>query len=225
MQPRPISSPPDAARPCARGATGVAPGGLTAPPPRPIMAAMNVLALQASPRRRGNTVTLARALLEGLKSGGVKQVSEVFLDELAIRPCNNCEACRRRKGLFCVFDDGMTPLYPKFIEADLVVLASPVYWWSVSAQLKLFIDRLYGLNFEQHPERYKGKKLVLVFTHQEEHPCSGAELARRMFEEIADYTEMSIAGDLRYSSDRGHVRGAPKKLAEARALGAKLARP
>jgi multimeric flavodoxin WrbA len=189
------------------------------------MAGMNVLALQASPRRRGNTVALARALLEGLKSGGVKQVSEVFLDELSIRPCNNCDACRRRKGLFCVFDDGMTPLYAKFIEAELVVLASPVYWWSISAQLKLFVDRLYGLNYEQHPERYRGKRLVLVFTHQEEHPCSGAELARRMFEEIAGYTEMIIAGDLRYCSDRGHVRSASRKLAEARTLGAKLAKP
>jgi multimeric flavodoxin WrbA len=117
----------------------------------------------------------------------------------------------------------MTPLYQRFIEAELVVLASPVYWWSINAQLKLFVDRLYGLNYEQHPERYRGKKLVLVFSHQEEHPCSGAELARRMFEEIADYTEMTIVGDLRYSSDQQHVRDNPGKLAEARALGLKLA--
>jgi multimeric flavodoxin WrbA len=188
------------------------------------MAGMNVLALQASPRKRGNTVTLARALLEGLKSGGAGQVSEVFLDDLDIHPCTNCDACRKKKGPFCVFQDGMTPLYPRFIEADLVVLASPVYWWSISAQLKLFVDRLYGLNCEEHPEYYKGKKLVLVFTHQEEHPCSGAKLARRMFEEIADYTEMTIAGDLRYSSEQRHVRDSPEKLAEARALGERLAR-
>ena len=187
-------------------------------------AGMNVLALQSSPRKEGNTVTLTRALLEGLRSGGVKQVSEVFLDDLEIHPCTNCEACRKEGGPFCVFDDGMSGLYRRFIEADLVVLASPVYWWSISAQLKLFIDRLYGLDSEQHPEYYKGKKLVLVFTHQEEHPCSGAKLARKMFEEIAGYTEMSIAGDLRYSSDQRHVRESPEKLAEARALGARLAK-
>jgi len=197
---------------------------LTAGAGRPIMVGMNVLALQASPRKKGNTVTLARALLEGLKAGGVKQVSEVFLDDLEIHACTNCEACRGEGGPFCVFQDGMSPLYQRFIAADLVVLASPVYWWSVSAQLKLFIDRLYGLNYEQHPEHYKGKKLVLVFTHQEEHPCSGAELARKMFEEIADYTEMTIAGDLRYSSDKKHVRDSPEKLAQARELGEKLAR-
>ena len=185
---------------------------------------MNVLALQGSPRKKGNTVTLARALLEGLKSGGVKQVSEVFLADLDIGPCTNCDACLREGGPFCTIEDDMVPLYQRFIDADLVVLASPVYWWSVSAQLKLFIDRLYGLNFERHPEYYKGKKLALVFTHQEEHPCSGAELARKMFDEIADYTEMTIAGDLRYSSDPKHVRQSPEKLAQARKLGEKLAR-
>jgi multimeric flavodoxin WrbA len=185
---------------------------------------MNVLALQSSPRKEGNTATLTRALLEGLRSGGAKQMGEVFLDELEIHPCTNCEACRKPRGPFCVFDDGMSVLYRRFIEADLVVLASPVYWWSISAQLKLFIDRLYGLNFEEHPEYYRGKKLVLVFTHQEEHPCSGAELSRRMFEQIADYTEMVIVGDLRYSSDQRHVRESPEKLAQARKLGEKLAR-
>jgi multimeric flavodoxin WrbA len=183
---------------------------------------MNVLALQASPRKRGNTATLTQALLEGLRASGVKKVGEVFLDGLDIRPCNNCDACLKENGPFCVIDDDMQPLYRRFIEADLVVLATPIYWWCISAQLKLFIDRLYGLSFEKHPERYRGKKLVLVFTHQEEHPCSGAEIARKMFDEIADYTEMKIVGDLRYSSDEKHVRDSPGVLKKARELGLRL---
>ena len=187
------------------------------------MVRMNVLALQASPRKKGNTTTLARAFLEGLGSGGVKQIKEVFLDDLEIRACTACDACLKADGAFCVHEDGMMPLYRDFIDADLVVLATPIYWWCISAQLKLFIDRLYGLNFDKHPEYYKGKKLVLVFTHQEEHPCSGAEIARKMFEEIADYTGMRIAGDLRYSSDKKHVRESPEKLAEAHKLGQRIA--
>jgi multimeric flavodoxin WrbA len=183
---------------------------------------MKVLALQASPRKDGNTVTLARALLDGLRASGVKQVREVFLDGMDIRPCTNCDACLQKDGPFCVFDDDMRPLYRQFIEADLVVLATPIYWWCISAQLKLFIDRLYGLNFAEHPERYRGKKVVLVFTHQEEHPCSGAEIARKMFDEITDYTEMKIVGDLRYSSDKQHVRDSPAALKEARELGLSL---
>ena len=186
------------------------------------MQVMKVLALQSSPRKDGNTVTLARALLEGLRASGVKQVREVFLDGMEIKPCTNCDACLKKDGPFCVIDDDMQPLYQQFIEADLVVLATPIYWWCISAQLKLFIDRLYGLNFAEHPERFRNKKLALVFTHQEEHPCSGAEISRTMFDEIADYTEMKIVGDLRYSSEKGHVRDAPAKLEEARELGVSL---
>jgi multimeric flavodoxin WrbA len=184
---------------------------------------MNVLVLQSSPRRQGNTAALAHAFLEGLKAGGQQQVREVFLDGLDIRACTACEVCLKDER-FCVFEDDMQPLYRQFIDAEMVVVASPVYWWSISAQLKVFIDRLYGLNFGGHPERYRGKKLVLVFTHQEEHPCSGAEIARRMFQEIADYTGMSIVGDLRYSSDARHVREDLAKMSEARELGARLAR-
>jgi len=185
------------------------------------MAGMNVLVLQSSPRRKGNTVTLARAFVEGLKESGVRQVREVFLDGLDIRACTNCDACLK-KAEFCKFDDDMQPLYRQFVAADLVVLASPIYWWNINTQLKVVIDRLYGLDYAGHPQRYKGKKLVLVFTHQEAHPCSGAEIARRMFDEIAEYTEMSIVGDLRYSSDERHVREAPRKLEEARKLGLRL---
>ena len=186
---------------------------------------MKALVLQASPRPDGNTATLARALVEGLRTAGVGEVREVGLNGLAVHPCTACDACRRADGPFCVYDDGMTGLYEEFIGADLVVMASPIYWWSITAQLKLFIDRLYGLNFERHPEYYRGKRLVLLFTHQEEHPCSGAEISAQMFREIAGYTGMAIVGDLRYSSDQKHVRECPEKLAEARALGARLGRP
>ena len=178
--------------------------------------------LQASPRKDGNTVTLARALLDGLRASGMERVREVFLDGMEIQPCTNCDACLKKDGPFCVIDDDMQPLYRQFIEANLVVLATPIYWWCISAQLKLFIDRLYGLNFADHPERFRGKKLVLVFTHQEEHPCSGAEISRKMFDEIADYTEMAIVGDLRYSSETKHVRDNLAKLKEARELGLSL---
>ncbi len=186
------------------------------------MQGMKVLALHASPRKEGNTVTLARALLAGLRASGASEIDEVFLDGLDIRPCTNCDACLKREDLFCVFDDGMRPLYHRFIEADLAVLATPVYWWSISAQLKLFVDRLYALDFDRHPERYRGKKLALVFTHQEKHPCSGAELARKMFDEIAGYTKMKIVGDLRYSSGETHVRESPRALKGAREVGLRL---
>jgi multimeric flavodoxin WrbA len=122
----------------------------------------------------------------------------------------------------CVIDDDMQGLFVPFVEADMVIMASPIYWWSVSAQLKLFIDRLYALDPESYPERFRDKKLVLILTYYSEDPNSGAEITLSMFREIAEYTGMPIAGILRYCSGERHVREAAETLAEARDLGRRL---
>jgi multimeric flavodoxin WrbA len=184
---------------------------------------MNVLALQGSPRREGNTAALLESFLEGLRAAGGPAVQEVTLHGKQIAPCRNCDACRRMRDRYCVIDDDMQALFAPFIEADMVVMATPIYWWNVSAQLKLFIDRLYGLNAETHPEFFKGKKLVLLLTYYSEDPNSGAEITLSMFREIAGYTGMPIAGVLRYCSGERHVREAPEALKEARELGRRLA--
>ena len=184
---------------------------------------MKVLSLLGSPRKQGNTATLLSAFLKGLSESGEHEIREVSLQALDLHPCRNCDACRRMVDRHCVIDDDMQRLFPAFIEAQMVILASPIYWWSISAQLKLFIDRLYGLDAEKHPQFFSGKKVVLVFTHYEEEPCSGAEISLAMFKEIADYTQMQIVGDLRYSSGTAHVQECPDKLAEATALGRALA--
>jgi multimeric flavodoxin WrbA len=183
---------------------------------------MNVLALQGSPRREGNTAALLNAFLEGLRESGKHKIDEVRLHERDIHPCRNCDACRRMEDRYCVIDDDMQSLFAPFIEAQMLVLASPIYWWSTTAQLKLFVDRLYGLNPESHPEFFEGKKLVLVLTYFDPDPNSGAEITLSMFREIARYTGMTIAGILRYSSGKRHVREAPQALTEARSLGQRL---
>ena len=182
---------------------------------------MNVLLLEASPRRKGSTAALARAFVEGL--GSAAQVRDVFLHDLHIRPCSACDSCRTRGGIYCAFDDDMQPLYPEFLRADLVVMATPVYWWSISAQLKLFIDRLYGLNSEKHPERFRGKRLAVLMAHGDAKPCSGARIALRMFREIVQYTGMNLVGALEYSSGSREAADALEALVEARTLGARLA--
>ena len=184
---------------------------------------MKILLLQGSPRKAGNTAALLDAFLEGLREKGEHAVREVALQEAAIRPCRNCDACRRMDEGYCAIADDMQGLFVPFIEADMVVMASPIYWWSVSAQLKLFIDRLYALDPETHPERFRDKRLVLILTYYSEDPNSGAEITLSMFREIAEYTGMPIAGILRYCSGERHVREAPEALEEARALGRRLA--
>ena len=183
---------------------------------------MKVLALLGSPRKKGNTAILLSAFLQGLAEEGDHRIQEVFLQELNLQPCRNCDACRRMVNRYCVIEDDMQQLFPVFIEAQMVVFATPIYWWSISAQLKLFIDRLYGLNVEKNPGFFTGKKVVLVFTHADPEPCSGAEISLSMFREIAAFTKMELIGDLRYSSGNGHVREHADKLAEAAALGRRL---
>ena len=183
---------------------------------------MKALAVLGSPRKDGNTALLLQHVLQGLKVSGDHHVVEVSLQQLNIAPCRNCDSCRRRTDRYCVIDDDMQELYRTFIEARAVILATPIYWWSISGQLKLFIDRLYGLNADAHPQFFNGKTLALILTHYDKIPCSGAQIALKMFEEIADYTKMKIAGVLQYSSGEKHVRESPQKLEEAQALGERL---
>ncbi len=183
---------------------------------------MNVMALLGSPRDNGNTATLLKSVVSGLSTAEGVTVEQIKLDDLEIRACTNCDSCRSTEDRFCIFLDDMQPLYQKFIDADAVILASPIYWWSISAQLKLFIDRLYGLDPEKNPHYFKGKKIVLILTYADEDPNSGAELTINMFREITAYTEMDLVEILRYSSKNQHVRERPEILEEAQKLGAKL---
>jgi multimeric flavodoxin WrbA len=183
---------------------------------------MKVLALLGSPRPQGNTATLMQSVLEGLSQIENTTITSYALNDLKIEPCTACDACLGKTDRFCIIDDDMARLYPAFIEADLVVMASPIYWWSVSAQLKLFIDRLYGLNREKNPQYYRDKRIILVLTYEDGDPNSGAELTISMFKEICDYTGMKLVDVVRYSSGKRHVRECPEILEEARELAQRL---
>lgn len=117
---------------------------------------MKVLAILASPRKGGNSGILADSFLRGASKAGC-EVEKVYLQDLGLAPCMACYACRH-KGV-CIQEDGGNELLDKVIGADLIVLASPVYFYSVSAQMKIFIDRTLP--------RYReivNKKFVFILT-------------------------------------------------------------
>lgn len=99
---------------------------------------MKVLGIYGSPRKEGNTDLLLREVLRGCREAGA-EVEEVFLRELKITPCLEIYACK--KDGQCPIPDDMRSLYPKLAGADAVVLASPVFFYAVSAQAKALIDR------------------------------------------------------------------------------------
>lgn len=99
------------------------------------------------------------------EAGGV--VKRIYLRDLDVRPCRACDACRETAK--CVQRDDMQRLYQDVLEADVLVLSSPIYWWGVSAQLKAFIDRWYALVLGSDRPLF-GKSAVLVFSFADNDP-------------------------------------------------------
>jgi len=150
---------------------------------------MKILAIQGSPRKNGNTATLLMHYLKGIeKNHRDAEIKLINVAEKNIKSCKGCQGCRdsHRK---CVINDDMQDLFPIILEADLLILATSIYWWSITAQAKQFLDRLYALNFG---DNFKGKKLVLLMTYVGEEPNSGAEIIKNMFNEICSYLEMEF---------------------------------
>ncbi|NQS92441.1 MAG: flavodoxin family protein [Chloroflexi bacterium] len=121
-----------------------------------------ILILNGSPRKKGNTAVLADQLSAGAIEVGA-EVEQVYLHGLDIRPCDACDYCQEG-GKGCVISDDMQDLYPKMLAADAIVIASPVYWYNMTAQTKLCIDRWYAL---ESPDDFelKGKKLSLLMVY------------------------------------------------------------
>ena len=107
---------------------------------------MKVLGIAASPRRNGNSEILLDKVLAGASSKGAK-VEKVILNEFSIKPCQGCGRCRKKS--ICCFKDDMGPLRKKLQDMDAIVVASPVYFGSVTAQLKIIIDRCQPLWVER----------------------------------------------------------------------------
>lgn len=105
-----------------------------------------VAAIYGSPRRGGNTDELLNRFIEGLKDcarfsdgGQILNIEKIILSNLKISPCRECRHCSIDGE--CIVNDDMQQIYPKIMECDLLVIASPVFFTSVSGYLKAFIDR------------------------------------------------------------------------------------
>ena len=117
----------------------------------------NILVAVGSGIAGANTDMLADAFIEGARSAG-HTVNKIFLGG-EIHGCRGCGACQLGNG--CVIDDDMQPAYPLFDECDLMVLASPLYFWTLSGQIKVFFDRLYAKSTE---DIYPKKDTFLLMT-------------------------------------------------------------
>lgn len=182
----------------------------------------HVLVILGSPRKKGNSAILAEKIAQGAKSSGAK-VESVFLQDLSISPCRSCYSCQKKGATKCAIDDDMQSLYPKLLSAYAWVIASPVYWFNMSAQTKIFMDRLFA--FPAYDKRaFIGKRIAIAMTYGDVDPfASGCVNALRCFQDAFSYTGSEIVGMVYGSAMKaGEIARNETLLAEAEELGKKL---
>ena len=119
---------------------------------------MNILILSGSPRKGGNTDLLVEAFVKGASQK--HHIEVVSVHDYKVNPCMGCNACFKSEGNSCVQKDDMPLIYEKMAVADTLVIASPVYFYGLSAQLKAVIDRFHNPIRDSFP--IKKMALLLV---------------------------------------------------------------
>ncbi len=154
-----------------------------------------ILILSGSPRRNGNTAQLAAWFAAGARSRGAR-VELVRAASLKTRGsgCTSCRACQRQGEYGCVIPDEVKPVLAKMLKADVIVMATPLYFYGASAQLKRVFDRMFSLYHWDNDAGtmatpLKGKTLVLLASAFED---AGLDALRKPFALTAAYTGMKF---------------------------------
>lgn len=146
----------------------------------------NILVITGSPRKNGNSNTLAEAFAKGARAKG--HTVTIFDASKDIGGCKACDTCWS-KGRACSFTDGFTNLEPLLEQADALVLATPLYWFGFSAQIKAAFDRLYAYMSSKALRPLKIKETALLV-------CAGDTIADYPY--LFDGIVHSFEGMMRY---------------------------
>lgn len=175
-----------------------------------------IVILVGSMRKNGNTDILAKAFAEG--AGQKNEVDIISVADYKVNPCIGCNSCFDREGHGCFQADDMQKIYPKLEKADMLVVASPVYFYGISAQLKAIVDRLHT------PMRnnLKIKKLALLLVAAAELPTVFDSI-KLQYQLVLDFFHLEDAGMVlvRGVKDKGDIKNHPA-LKDAFALGKNL---
>jgi multimeric flavodoxin WrbA len=186
---------------------------------------MDVLILSSSPRRNGNSATLARAVAEGLVDAG-HTPEFVHADDILASFLKDCRHCRQADGS-CAIEDGFRVAFlEKFLPAHGFVAATPIYWYGMASQLKAFFDRMFCYVAASYPgsssvvSAMTGKRIGLALSSEETFPTVSAGIIHQM-QEYARYTHSTFVGTVHgYGNSRGDVARDPHDpLSRARRFG------
>jgi len=154
-----------------------------------------ILILSGSPKKDGNTAALVKWFTEGALSNGatIEVVNTAFL-KYKSNGCTSCRSCQKLDKYECVIDDEAKPVLKKMADVDIIVMATPLYFFGPSAQLKLVLDRMFSL-YKWDNEAgtmetpLKGKTLVLIASAYEN---VGLDVMEKPFVITAEYTDMQF---------------------------------
>ena len=180
------------------------------------MAKKNIVILNGSPRPTGNTAALVQAFKEGAESSG-HTVTTFLLDQMDISGCKGCNGGKNTAKSPCVQKDDMQKIYPAIKESDVVVFASPLYYWNLSGQLRTAVDRLYALEEgDENLLRGHGRACALLMA------AAGSDFDDMVtyYEHLCVHLEWKDLGHVVAGGnwDPGAIAG-KKELLEAYALG------
>lgn len=187
-----------------------------------------MLVINGSPRKGGNTETVLNAFVEGAKEAGA-EVTVIRLVEIDHKNCKGCNSCH--KNGVCVIRDALTPVFDQMLQSDILVLASPIYSMSVTAEMKSFIDRgqfLWAQKFirktlvfdADHLKKHKG---VFLGTSGQDLPYifdSAFPVVRAFFNDSGfSYAENVLFPGM---DKHGGVQGWPESVVEAKKRGKEI---
>jgi len=188
---------------------------------------MKVLGIMGSPRRQSNTEILLDKALEGAREAGA-EVEKVLVSKLRISPCLEIYACRKDGN--CAIKDDMQSLYKKLLEADHVILASPMFFYGITSQAKAVVDRCQALWVRKHvlgmgkeDKRERRGVFISVGATRGTKLFDGAVLTVRYF---FDAIGVKYSGDLlvRGIDNKAQIKEHPTALEDAFRLGQELVR-
>jgi multimeric flavodoxin WrbA len=185
---------------------------------------VKVLGIMGSPRMGGNTDLLLDEALNGARSQGA-EVEKIVVDKLNIAPCKEYYGCFRDGN--CVIRDDMDAIYTKLLSADRIIIASPMFFYSLSAQVKALIDRCQALWARRHVLKQEtsvaGRKgaFIAVGATRGKQLFDGSRLVVKYFFSavgVAYSDELLVRG----VDKKGEIKANPAALSDALELGKRL---
>lgn len=155
--------------------------------------AKNILIVSGSPKKDGNTAALIEWFSDGARQAGASvELVQASLLRHKVVGCLSCRSCQQSEMYLCVIKDEVSDLLARFVLADVIVMASPLYFYGASAQLKSVIDRMFSL-YKWDNEAgtmetpLQGKTLVFLGSGFED---DGLDVFEKPFKLTAEYTDM-----------------------------------